>query len=399
MLESISKYPSCITGFLLSGQGERGRMSPRKNRFLRVTAKTQGRARNWSRASEKSSPSPFPRLGQRSLQKTNENVSTPSMRAMRYQFQETLQTLIGHNFPRASILKSSLYSNRAYPLSGKYVRVIFNSGMNQWHAIAAGPHESQANIDGLLSHGLLWREYSREQKFPQPVKLILIAPAGKALVLGSRLAWISGAGRQVLLMEMDVAQSSLRYVELSDCGNLDTALTRVHRNRALPGNFERQHSRGSAERLLQELLLQDLSTIDPALNSRIVYPQVPAFLAGDRGMIDILSVTKQGRLAILELKVSEDIELPMQGLDYWLRVRWHQERGEFQKNGYFPGLVLSPHPPLLYFVGPQFRYHDSFPKITKYILPEVPLCQVGINENWKEGVKVLKKKYLNQSSF
>jgi hypothetical protein len=104
-------------------------------------------------------------------------------------------------------------------------------------------------------------------------------------------------------------------------------------------------------------------------------------------------------LAILELKVSEDIELPMQGLDYWLRVRWHQERGEFQKNGYFPGLLLSPHPPLLYFVGPQFRYHDSFPKIFKHIVPVVPVCQVGINENWKDGVKVLRKKYLNQNPF
>ena len=374
-------------------------MRPRRNRLLKVTRKTQRCGRNWAPVPENSSLFPFSPLDQHSLQKPKENVSAPSMRAMRHQFQETLETLILHNFPRASILKSSLYSNLAYPLSGKYVRVIFDSGMSQWHAVAAGPHESQANIDGLLSHGLLWREYSRFRKSPKPVKLILIAPAGKALVLGSRLAWISGAGRQVLLMEMDVAQSSLRYVEWSDCGNLDTALTRVHHNRTLPKDFERHHTRGSAERLLQELLLQDIGTIDPALNSRYVYPQVPAFLAGDRGMIDILSVTKQGRLAILELKVSEDIELPMQGLDYWLRVRWHQERKEFQKNGYFPGLVLSPQSPLLYFVGPQFRYHDSFPKISKHILPAVPVCQVGINENWKEGVKVLRKKYLNQNSF
>ena len=374
-------------------------MDPRKNRLPKATRHNQERKRGGTLASEGGRPSSYPLLGERSLQKTKEDGSARSMRALRHQFQETLTHLIRHNFPRASILKSSIASNLTYPISGKYVRVIFNSGTSQLHAIAAGPYESQANIDGLLSNGLLWREYVRERKPAKPVKLILIAPAGKALVLGSRLAWISGAGRQILLMEMDVAQASLRFVELSDCGNLDTALTRVHHTRSLTEGFERQGFCGSAERLLQRVILEDISAIDPALNNRFVYPQVPAFLAGDRGMIDILSVTKQGRLAILELKVSEDIELPLQGLDYWLRVRWHQERGEFQKNGYFPGLVLSPHPPLLYFVGPQFRYHDSFPKITKHLLPTVPVCQVGINENWKEGMKVLKKKYLNQSSF
>jgi hypothetical protein len=374
-------------------------MDPRKNRVSKIRRNNQERKLGGNLASEDGRPSSYPLLGQRSLQKTKEDVPARSMKVFRHQFQEALANLIKHNFPRVSILKSNSYSNLAYPLSGKYVRVIFNSGASQWHAIAAGPHESQANIDGLLSHGLLWREYVRERKPAKPVKLILIAPAGKALVLWSRLAWVSGAGRQILLMEMDVAQSSLRYVELSDCGNLDTALTRVHPTRSLPESIERQSFRGSAERLLEEVLLEDVSAIDPALNSRFIYPQVPAFLAGDRGMIDILSVTKQGRLAILELKVSEDIEMPMQGLDYWLRVRWHQERGEFQKNGYFPGLELSLYPPLLYFVGPQFRYHDSFPKISKYILPVVPICQVGINENWKEGIMVLKKKYLNQNSF
>ncbi len=103
-------------------------------------------------------------------------------------------------------------------------------------------------------------------------------------------------------------------------------------------------------------------------------------------MIDILTATREGRLAILELKVSEDIELPMQGLDYWLRVRWHHSRSEFQARGYFPGVALSPLPPLLFFVCPQFRYHSTFPALTGQIDPAVPLIQVGINENWREGV-------------
>ena len=112
-------------------------------------------------------------------------------------------------------------------------------------------------------------------------------------------------------------------------------------------------------------------------------------------MIDILSVTKPGRLAVLELKVTEDIELPMQGLDYWLRVRWHQLRDEFFRKGYFHDVELSPDPPLLYFVSPQFCYHNTFPQIVKYVDSSIPMIQVGINENWREGIQVVMRRKLN----
>jgi len=34
-------------------------------------------------------------------------------------------------------------------------------------------------------------------------------------------------------------------------------------------------------------------------------------------MIDVLAVTLEGHLAVLELKADEDIHLPLQGVDYW----------------------------------------------------------------------------------
>ena len=43
----------------------------------------------------------------------------------------------------------------------------------------------------------------------------------------------------------------------------------------------------------------------------------------DRGMLDLLGVTDDGRLAVIELKADEDLHLALQGLDYWVRVRWH----------------------------------------------------------------------------
>jgi hypothetical protein len=55
---------------------------------------------------------------------------------------------------------------------------------------------------------------------------------------------------------------------------------------------------------------------------------------------------------VIELKADEDIQLPLQGLDYWTRVRWHHARDEFQKFGYFPGAELNEQSPLLLLVAP-----------------------------------------------
>ncbi len=153
--------------------------------------------------------------------------------------------------------------------------------------------------------------------------------------------------------------------------------------------------RMQGERWLESLVLRDIRQIDPLLDPAYVYPQVPMFLGIDRGIIDILSVTQKRRLAVVELKIHEEIELPCQGLDYWLRVRWHQARREFQENGYFQGISLASNLPLLYFVCPQFNYHSTFPQIVRQFSASVPLVQIGLNEDWRNGLQIV----LRRQSF
>ncbi len=59
----------------------------------------------------------------------------------------------------------------------------------------------------------------------------------------------------------------------------------------------------------------------PSLRGDLLYTQVPALSSGDRGMLDLLTLDRNGRLAVLELKADEDLHLPLQALDYWIRVR------------------------------------------------------------------------------
>jgi len=146
------------------------------------------------------------------------------------------------------------------------------------------------------------------------------------------------------------------------------------------------------ERWLESLVIKDVSGIDERLEPTVRYSQVPAFSASDRAMIDVLSVTRGGRLAVIELKADEDIHLPMQGLDYWARVRWHHQRGEFQRFGYFANRGLSTQDPLLFLVAPSLRVHPSTDILLRYFAPEIEWTVVGLDERWREEIRVVFRK-------
>jgi hypothetical protein len=147
------------------------------------------------------------------------------------------------------------------------------------------------------------------------------------------------------------------------------------------------------ERWLESLITCDVRAIDEHLDQRFVYSQVPAFASTDRAMIDVLTCTLDGRLAILELKANEDIHLPLQGLDYWARVRWHQLNGGFVRNGYFAGRELSDAPPLLYLVAPALRTHPATDTLLRYLSPHIEWTVAQVDEHWRDRLRVVNRKH------
>jgi hypothetical protein len=156
----------------------------------------------------------------------------------------------------------------------------------------------------------------------------------------------------------------------------------------------RQHPlwRLRPERWLESLVVRNVDAVDERLDWSSLYSQVPAFNAADRAMLDVLTTTRQGRLAVIELKADEDIHLPLQGLDYWARVAWHHARGEFPHFGYFRGRELSPEKPLLFLVAPALHVHPATDTVLRYLSPEINWELIGIDERWREGVKVVFRK-------
>jgi hypothetical protein len=143
------------------------------------------------------------------------------------------------------------------------------------------------------------------------------------------------------------------------------------------------------EAWLESQARAQIETLDASLLRDPIYGQVPAFAGGERGILDLLAVDHTGRLAVVELKASADLQLPLQALDYWIRVKWHLDRGEFASHGYFPGIELRPDPPRLLLVSPSLEFHPSSETILHYFAPAVAVERIGLAVEWRKGLQVM----------
>jgi hypothetical protein len=143
------------------------------------------------------------------------------------------------------------------------------------------------------------------------------------------------------------------------------------------------------EAWLEAQVRAHIETVDAMIRPHPVYGQVPQFAAGERGIIDLLGVDRDGRLAVIEIKADQDIHLPLQALDYWMRVKWHLDRQEFPAGGYFPGIALTSATPRLLLVAPSLEYHPSNETILKYFSNEVPVERVGVGLEWRKELRVM----------
>jgi hypothetical protein len=143
------------------------------------------------------------------------------------------------------------------------------------------------------------------------------------------------------------------------------------------------------EAWLESQVRSAIEELDAPLLAAPIYDQVPGFAAADRGVLDLLAVERSRRLVVIELKASEDIHLPLQALDYWMRVKWHLDRREFTVNGYFPGTELLTEPPRLLLVSPALDFHPSNEAILRYFAPHIEVERIGVGLEWRKELKVV----------
>jgi hypothetical protein len=158
--------------------------------------------------------------------------------------------------------------------------------------------------------------------------------------------------------------------------------------------------RAAGEAWLESILRRDISKLDPGLIVAPLHAQFRTSHGGPNGPsgarpIDLLALRHDGRLAVIELKVNEDREHVFQGVDYWRRVEAHRRRGHISTAKLFGEREISDESPLVYLVAPTLRFHPSFATLARTIAPDIEVYRFDINEDWRGGVRVVRRERVN----
>ncbi len=149
--------------------------------------------------------------------------------------------------------------------------------------------------------------------------------------------------------------------------------------------------RMSPEAWLESILRRNIKLLDANLILSPIYNQFRA--SSDK--IDLLALRKDGRLVIIELKVSPDREMIFQGLDYWRKVELQRRKGVLSEAKIFGKFEIADAPTIVYLAAPTLSFHRNFRFFASAISDEIEFYRFDLAENWRESLKVLRREKLN----
>lgn len=362
------------------------------------------------------------------------------LKSERLKHRDAFGVFLARQFPGWEVAELTAGRDLERSLPDTHPRALLVKGRHGIAAIAAGNDPA-----GTLAYGLLWLAHLRRREPQRDIpRLVLLLPRGEEGPTCWRISHLTGARFEVFAAS---PSGFAEPVDLADLGNLHTQLEPCQRGfaavpdelRAVPGVVLEERRDGSiglsvagfefarvaaagitagletrapasareaaalgrslgplrsalprrAEKFLESVVRANIEEIDAELLPDPVYGQVPEFTAGDRGVMDLLACDRAGRLAVLELKATQDLHLPLQALDYWMRVQWHLQRGNFTTHGYFPGLELRRAPPKLYLVAPAIEFHPANETILRFFASGLEVEYIGLGLEWQKRLKVV----------
>jgi hypothetical protein len=256
--------------------------------------------------------------------------------------------------------------------------------------VAAADPRDYGNLDTRLEQ---WRERAGASLMPDPYERIASLPGVERIakhdgreswrVRGIEFAELRGG-------ELAFGMGERRPAALHHAAEIARLVEELDRART-PCAADRDHPlyRLAPEAWLESQARAAIRPLDASLLREPVYGQTPVLAGGERGVVDLLAVDRSGRLAVVELKASADLHLPVQALDYWIHVKWHLDRKEFTPAGYFPGVELRNEPPRLLLVSPSLEFHSTTESILSYFAPSIEVQRIGLAVEWRQGLRVM----------
>ncbi|HLQ78983.1 MAG TPA: hypothetical protein VK210_16610 [Terriglobia bacterium] len=364
--------------------------------------------------------------------------SNVDARRRRRLFQNQIARALTGFFHSRQPVRQILHADKQRGIGGAYPRFIIGNRA----AIAVDPDESAPVIDCIMRAAIMWSAIARQ-------RISIVVPAHRSRTIVTRLLampslsaefeWLQWDGETIAPLETKLAESEtyvheyhqpnvqsevaricalapdllqpvphipgkavsirLRGLEVARVAEAGTTYPMGEPLEPLIESLERDRRYGSRhplarayeERWLESNLIRQIGTLLP-VSSEWIYPQVPSFVGQDRSIIDLLTITPNGRLVVIEVKVTSDPELPFQALDYWLAVERHRKAGDFTARGYFQGIDIRNEPALLVIVAPLLAFHKSLNRLVANLPRNLPLLQIGINQSWKREIKILRRK-------
>jgi hypothetical protein len=365
--------------------------------------------------------------------------SMADLRRRRRIFQDEIGRALSAYFGVRKFERQILYSDRRHGIGGAYPR--FLAGRHA--AIAVDPDESTAVINGIMRAALLWAPLIRR-------RVAIVVPRGREQTISARLCvmphlrrtfqWLKWDGHAITLFESTAAEPEthvqdftppdvgpevaricalapellqavpniagraisirLRGIEVAQVSEKATTYPlgepteQVVRELDAARRYGSRHplARAHEERWLESNLISQIHQVFPTIDVRHIYPQVPSFVGEERNIIDLLTITNEGRMVVIEIKAVADPDLPLQALDYWIAVERHRKAGDFVKKGYFSGCTLRNEPAVLVLVAPLLAYHKTIGRLIRALPAEAPLMEIGINQSWKRQIKILRRR-------
>jgi hypothetical protein len=328
----------------------------------------------------------FGRTAPERLEIARLNFQRSAKQISRESFCEQLRRILAEKFPDETVETLSIAGDWEHTLSRIYARGILRKGTVRGALLAVPESETQDAIENSLTFALLWLERARESASSRNVSFLrLILPEGKSGLLAHQLGALDPR-LAIQIYELNWRTEEVERVDPRGNGNVQSWLVPLRESQMLL-----DRANGDLSRIigLQSLVMQDVSRVDVMLDPQHIYEQVIAKSGGQHGVLDLLTVTRTKRLATLELKATENPELPLQAADYWQGIKQHHAEGNLNRHGYFGQMQLQEAAPLVYLVAPALRFHPSTETILKNLSPEVEVIRVGLAESWRRGLRVV----------
>jgi hypothetical protein len=143
------------------------------------------------------------------------------------------------------------------------------------------------------------------------------------------------------------------------------------------------------ERWLESVVRRQIGEVEPLIDPGSIRRQISGSLGDHCTRTDLLALDRNGRLVIIEVKVSEDIGLPVQALDYYARASIQMERGEFAARGIFGNRALPRQEPRLLLIAPALHFHPSNETVIRFFESSIQVRQLGVAIEWRKKLRVV----------